>query len=352
MILNPLAAAAPAGDALTEDFAGDPCELQEYVTDMLTECHNLVVALARFEHFTLTDGALTEESKLQNTAAAAKEGLEKMGQKVKEFFTKLIEWLKNAALYMYNRVIGPRAEWLKKHEAALNAATDEDLKKINVKLGEHVAAKRFTAMGSDLEKVVANLVQAASANASGVDETEGWRAKIDDLIAKYVGSRQGAGSLASIYKSAQVGPEKDFQLSKALVAHLIQVADDTQKNVEVLKALQTKLGELVSVHVKTTDAASGKVEVDRRMYIGPKVSALVSAFTSANAVVNAQAMAALARAASAGRKAAKPEPEAKPEDKPEAKAEAAQADAKPEDKALAEAAQAEVADLLTRWMPA
>jgi len=305
MIIDPVvteAAQAPEeNEELSSDFIGDPCELQEMATDLLAECHNVVVALARFEHHTLTEAETPEEEKKQSMVAAAKEGIGKMVERIKAFFAKLVNWVKNAVLHLYNRIVGPRVEWLKKHEAELNAATENNLKAIKVKLGEHVAGgKNYGQMGKDLKKIVKNLIAAAKANATAA-ENDGWRGKIDEMIAQHIGSRKGAGSLASSYKDDQIGPEKEFELSRALVQRLRTVAEDTAKNsVETLKAVRADLEAMKNVTASVN--VEGKGTVDRVLHVGPKISALIGAFVSANSVINAQAMTALARAAAAGRK--------------------------------------------------
>jgi hypothetical protein len=310
---------------------GDACELAEMAEAMLTECHNLTVALARFEYAALTEEVEegktegeAKEGRLAKIYAGGKEMVMKAAATVKKYFLMLVEWIKKTALSLIEKVFGPRADWLKRNTAALEAVSDADLKAHGkVSIGENVEKNQFGAIGSEIVTLSKGLVD--DADKVKASEKEGFYASVKNKIAAFTKSRDENKSSAAALEELFIGKPKEIDLSKTLVGVMIKVAHETAANVDRIKgcgdiaAAAAKHAEgLARINNDQLSAANNHARLDALKHVGPKISSLVSAGISVNSKGNGQAMSVLAKALAAAKK-----PEVKEEAKPEAKQESA-----------------------------
>lgn len=309
----------PAGELpVTGQFIGDTSELAEMATDMLTEVHNFTVALARLEHRCLNEEAITEESK-GKMLAGAKEWVKSTAGKVAAFFQKLWAWIKEHAVAIFEKVFGPRADWMKRDEnkKALSSVTEEQLKAAGkVEIGANLQKNLFGELAEGAQAAAAHLVKLAVSVIA--PEKAGFIEKVTEAINKFTKSRSADKSDAAAAAEFYVGAEEEVELSKGLVFKMERVVETTIDNIRALKGIEMIVkGAATTAAGRATqggdDSADSKAKIDALMHIGPKISAIVSTFSAINAKGNAQAMAVLVRAAAAARKGEKPAAEGRHE---------------------------------------
>jgi hypothetical protein len=286
-----------------DNMTGDPIELAEAAHDLLTETHNLTLAMARFEHsMYLSEEA--EPVKEEKKEGAAKSFFRKIGNSIVEFWKKVKAWLIHAYESIKLKIFGPRKSWLEKNGGSIKGPYGD----AKASVGSNMKAGTLGQLFREMDEAATQMITAADKPG---DDRGNLQSRVMAIYSNFKKNRSATESVSKGLDAHYIGDVKEVSITDALVSEMKAVAEQTFKNIDELKGAQKIAdGAIRAAQGMAQATAPEKEKADRMRNIasvGPRISSMIGAATSTNSRANSMAMAALVKAHNAGGKGAKTE---------------------------------------------
>ena len=292
----------------SHQYTGDASELIGIVTDLLTETHNLTIALARFEHKCLTESG--DSTYLME--AGVKEFLAGVIASIRKGFSTFIGWIR-AAITKLKLSFSKRESWLKSNKAAILAKTNAALQGLTVTVGDVVAKGDYdySTVISHTTDVCLELVDTA------VKAPIGW-SKLNLIKQTEMLFTRAMGKTPIPAKAMVGSSEKELALNAPIVAKAVTKAEQTFEAVSQLDGGKKVADQAVAEAERaagTTAGGDSKLVSERLnliLAITPKIVTIFHELGTALNTANGQFMSICVKAASA--KSDKPSADAENKD--------------------------------------
>jgi hypothetical protein len=289
------------------DYTGDASELVEMANDLMSDSHNLTVALARFEHRAIMESAGDAEAADALMEGAVGQFFTTLKDNIVKYWKRFTQWVMNLYTRIRDAVLGPRKEWLGKNMSELKGFSD---------FGDAKVSFGSKLLSSDVGTIFARAKNGVGETARAVNSVDsntkpdGFKDKVSDILFVKTKDKTFSTALEEFY----IGASSEQALSSGLVGKLEGAAEKTFKNADMMPALAAAGKAVVAVAVAaetegTGNAAGGSKEAKAAAALklkyagalGPIISSYIAACVSVNSKANSQVMSALVKALNAGR---------------------------------------------------
>lgn len=311
MILESHTPAALADDMpelqASADFVGDASELNEITITVMTEMHNLTIAMARFEHNCLVENDQTLME------GAIKEFFAKGLAALAGYWKQFIAWLGSMWTKLKDAFV-KREEWLTRNKSVIESATDEQLKGTKANIGKNVLATSVSGLPAKSVAAAKSLITEAI-NLNG--PVQDFKSKVIAALRSPLKSHDAKKSAAADIHDNLIGENAEIELTASIVKDLVGKAIDSFRAIDEMKgakmvaesALKATEGNALMNGVsgdKDKEIINARINTLRE--VGTAVQTTITAYAGAISAINGQVMPVLVKVAGiAGKKEDKKE---------------------------------------------